>query len=705
MRSFQNKASLLLNRSTVAVALFFVSCSFLAQIPLLNSRPTNSSQVIYLDFDGHVTSGTSWNSGATINALPSTMSNANIILIWKRVTEDYIPFDVNITTDSARFNSAPANKRMRVVITPTSAWYSNTAGGVAYVGSFIWGGNPGTPCWVFENQLGYSVKNIAEAISHEGGHTLSLRHQSTYSMTPSNTCTKTAEYNPGQGTGVTGWAPIMGVGYSKNVTTWYNGTSAVNCNTLQLDHGSTLPGITSNNFLSFYPDDVGNQLSSGKILNLNVTTFADSGLISTPSDIDVFSFNICNNRYISIDVKPWALDTINYNAANLDINLVLREALTNSVIASDAPINKLNARLAASLAPGSYYFTIDGDLSANYSDYGSLGRYYISIKTTNAPLFTNTIVTNSLICQGKATTLSYTSSGAPNSFQWQVNGPATMSSTAQFPVVTFASAGVYTITFLGQNSFATCPVTKTIVVNPSPVFSLSPPQIFCKGATVAVSANPATGNTYTWMPGNVVGAGQVFSPAQSTQYTVTGSNGICLNTAVTSLSLSPDFTLNISASDTLFCLGDTILLTASGASSYTFLPGGQSGNQFTVTPAGNSVYTLVGANQDGCIKQDSIQLSLRDCNPEGIAEHLVENDISVFPNPADNSLYLALKQGANNQKIRISIINSLGQLISEDIIAFKDNVAEIETQHLSNGVYFLRIFSVRHYSLRFVVSH
>ncbi|MBL7932151.1 MAG: T9SS type A sorting domain-containing protein [Bacteroidia bacterium] len=701
MRSFQNKASFLLNRSTVAVALFFISGSFFAQIPLLNSRPSNTTQVIYLDFDGHVTSGTSWNSGALITALPSTISYANMVIVWKRMSEDYIPFDVNITTDSARFNAAPANKRMRIVVTPSSAWYSNNAGGVAYVGSFAWGGTPGTPCWVFENQLGYSAKNIAEAASHEGGHTLSLRHQSTYSITPSSTCTKTAEYNPGQGTGVTGWAPIMGVGYSKNVTTWYNGTSAVNCNTLQLDHGNSLPGITGTNFLSFYPDDVGNALNSGKVLDLNTTALVDSGLISTPSDIDVFSFSFCTNRYISIDVKPWALDTTSYSGANLDVNLVLRDAVTNSVIASDAQINRLNARLAANLTPGSYYFTIDGDGSANYSDYGSLGRYYVSIKTTNAPQFTNTIVTNSLICQNKPTTLSYTSNGVPSSFQWNISGPTSMSTTVQFPSVTFSSTGVYTITFFGQNNFVSCPVTKTITVNPSPSFSLTQSQIFCKDATVSLVANPVSGNTYTWMPGNLSGASQVFSPAQTTQYTVTAGNGLCTNTAVTSLSLSPDFTLSIVASNTLFCPGDTVSISASGASNYTFMPGGQSVSQITLTPVTPVVYTIYAANLDGCIKQDSVSLNLKECNPEGVEEYQLENEISVFPNPANASVYLAKKSTSNVTNVQV--LNSLGQVISE--FGLKNEITELKTDNLANGLYFLRIFSKRNSLVRFVVSH
>ena len=143
-----------------------VSTTCFSQNLILNGSPSITNKVIFLDFDGHVAVGTLWNSGNAVNALPSTASNANKILIWKRICEDYRPFDVNVTTDSLRFNNAPANQRIRIVFTPTSAWFGS-AGGVAYLGSFNWGGNPGTPCWVFENQLGYNSKSMAEAASHE----------------------------------------------------------------------------------------------------------------------------------------------------------------------------------------------------------------------------------------------------------------------------------------------------------------------------------------------------------------------------------------------------------------------------------------------------------------------------------------------------------------------------------------------------------
>ena len=97
--------------------------------------------------------------------------------VFNRVAEDYRPFTINVTTDSTKYLSAPVNQRTRVVITVTSDWYGS-AGGVSFVNSFTWGDN--TPCFVFSELLGYKPKNIAEAASHEAGHTLGLRHQSTY---------------------------------------------------------------------------------------------------------------------------------------------------------------------------------------------------------------------------------------------------------------------------------------------------------------------------------------------------------------------------------------------------------------------------------------------------------------------------------------------------------------------------------------------
>src|ERR1041384_1861554 len=181
---------------------------------LLHSRPS-ATKVIYLDFDGQTTSGTAWNGGATIVSAPfdldgipssfNTTERERIQYIWQRVAEDYAPFDVDVTTEDPgvdklrRTSSSAVYYGVRVVISPTN-WYGG-GGGVAYVGVFnyISSTDKYDTCWVFTLQLGPNgEKAIAEAASHEAGHTLGLHHDG---------LTDGTEYYRGHGTS----APIMGV--------------------------------------------------------------------------------------------------------------------------------------------------------------------------------------------------------------------------------------------------------------------------------------------------------------------------------------------------------------------------------------------------------------------------------------------------------------------------------------------------------------
>jgi hypothetical protein len=73
-------------------------------VPQLSSLPS-AQATIFLDFDGHYVTSTIWNGGNPINCAPSGMSDDQITEIFNRVSEDYRPFNVNITTDSTKFLS------------------------------------------------------------------------------------------------------------------------------------------------------------------------------------------------------------------------------------------------------------------------------------------------------------------------------------------------------------------------------------------------------------------------------------------------------------------------------------------------------------------------------------------------------------------------------------------------------------------------
>lgn len=353
----------------------------LSQTFLLHTNP-GATKRIYLDFDGHVTSGTSWNSSFTgganivtpafdIDGNTASFSNAElerIQFIWQRVAEDYASFDVDITTQdpgaAALSKSGTSDQEwgIRVVIGGSSSdWYGN-AGGVAYVGSFNW--STDTPTFVFEAQLGNGAeKYTAEAISHEVGHTLGLSHDGR--SNPSE------GYYQGHGSGETGWAPIMGVGYYKELTQWSKGEYAYANNTQD-----DLSVITTQNGFGYRGDDYGNSISTASPASVSGNTLTAWGVIERSNDVDVFSFST-NTGTVSLSATPFE------RSPNLDISLELFTT-SNTLLASSNPSTQLSASLTnLALSAGVYYVRVSGvgmgdPLSTGYSNYGSLGQYLLT---------------------------------------------------------------------------------------------------------------------------------------------------------------------------------------------------------------------------------------------------------------------------------------------------------------------------------------
>jgi hypothetical protein len=352
---------------TIYSALFAltIATGINAQVPLLNSFPS-ARATIFLDFDGQYVTGTSWNWSGPINAQPSGFTVDGMTEIFNRVSEDYRIFNINITTDSTVYATAPAKQRTRVIITPTSSWYGNV-GGIAFVGSFTFGDN--TPCWVFSNLLATNPKYVAEAVSHEAGHTLGLQHQSAYSTA----CSKT-EYNPGTGTGETSWAPIMGVGYYKNLTTWYYGTNTYGCNYYQ-DDLAIVADTTTNKF-GYRGDDIADLHTSATSVGFTSTGFSTTGLINSGADKDVFKFTLSSPTYVHLSAIPQNVGG-NNSGANLDIKLSLLD-YKGDTLGQYNPATIVNAGLDSNLNTGTYYVVVEGTANSNLVDNASLGYYSLA---------------------------------------------------------------------------------------------------------------------------------------------------------------------------------------------------------------------------------------------------------------------------------------------------------------------------------------
>ncbi|MBC7848827.1 MAG: T9SS type A sorting domain-containing protein [Chitinophagaceae bacterium] len=351
-------------KTILSIILVLLTSISVGQIPLMNSYPS-ATAVIYLDFDGATVRGTSWNWDGSIEAQPAGLSSLGVIEIFNRVSEDYRIFNINITTDSSVFKSAPINRRTRVILTPTYGWYG-PAGGVAYVGSFAWGDD--TPAWVFTGLLNNNIKYIAEAASHEAGHTLGLQHQSSYDTN----CYKTEEYSSGMGTGEISWAPIMGVGYYKNLTTWHNGTNTYDCNSFQDDINIITNAV---NGIALKGDDCGNSHREATTLSFQANQFAASGLINTATDEDVYSFIITQTNHLTVTVSPQSTGPGNAGA-NIDLKISLLNS-RGDTISKYNPASQLSVAIDTTLLPASYFLVVEGVGNANLLDYGSLGFYTV----------------------------------------------------------------------------------------------------------------------------------------------------------------------------------------------------------------------------------------------------------------------------------------------------------------------------------------
>ncbi|HEX3150787.1 MAG TPA: proprotein convertase P-domain-containing protein, partial [Gemmataceae bacterium] len=347
----------------------------------LHSRP-GASKLIFLDFDGNTTTGTSWNNASLpaiytptydVDGDPSSFSTAErqrIQGIWERVSEDYSPFDIDVTTEDPGaggfINSGGGDTHwgIHVCIGGDSSWLGASAGGVAFIGSF--GSNTDICCFVFENNLANGdEKATAEAASHEVGHTVGLNHDGLY---PSSD-PRHVEYYEGQGSGTTGWAPIMGVGYYQNLTQWSKGEYANSSN-----KEDDLNIITTQNGFGYRPDDHGNTVGTADPVTLDSTTsISGDGVIERRGDFDYFKVQ-AGVGPLAIHVRPFA------NSPNLDVLAELYDA-NGTKVASANPTDAFDATINYNVThAGDFYLKIDGTgkgspVTTGYSDYASLGQY------------------------------------------------------------------------------------------------------------------------------------------------------------------------------------------------------------------------------------------------------------------------------------------------------------------------------------------
>ncbi|HUQ67450.1 MAG TPA: T9SS type B sorting domain-containing protein [Flavitalea sp.] len=252
---------------------------------------------------------------------------------------------------------------------------------------------------------------------------------------------------------------------------------------------------------------------------------------------------------------------------------------------------------------GTYSATIhQGDCSGDASNTSVI---------TSASSPTGTISpANASICQGNSVTLTATGG---SSYTWFLNGNQINGQTNATLDVT--QAGTYTVTIHQGNCSGNASNSSVVTVASAPTGTISPATAsLCTGGSQVLTVTG--GDSYTWfLNGNEIHGktGATLTATQAGTYTATIHQGNCEGTASNSsvVSVGAVPSGNISPANGTICQGGSMVLTATGGSTYTwFLNGnqinGQTGSTITVSQAGTYTAAIHQGNCSGDAGNNSV---------------------------------------------------------------------------------------------------
>jgi VCBS repeat-containing protein len=231
--------------------------------------------------------------------------------------------------------------------------------------------------------------------------------------------------------------------------------------------------------------------------------------------------------------------------------------------------------------------------------------------------------------------------------------------------------------------------TVTVTVNGLLVVALGPNIIQCGGSAILNAGNP--GSFYLW---NNASTTQTISVSASGTYivVVTDANGCTgSDTALVTINNAPAVTA--SASSVIVCVDDAVVTLTGTPTGGVWSGPGVTG--FTLSPVATGVglqtaiYSYTDAN--GCEGIASVNVQVNAC--VGLAENILANGVSVYPNPNNGSFTLGVN--ANVGALTIKITDMQGRVVYASV---ENNVnagfvKQISLDTQSCGMYLMHIIT------------
>ncbi|PBQ30837.1 hypothetical protein CNR22_03290 [Sphingobacteriaceae bacterium] len=291
----------------------------------------------------------------------------------------------------------------------------------------------------------------------------------------------------------------------------------------------------------------------------------------------------------------------------------------------------------------------------------------------------DTVIVTVSITQSPTITVNSGSLCAGSVFNIQPAGAA--SYTYSSGSSTIAPATNTTVVVGGTDPLTGCPGFATVTINvvSLPVISVASGSI-CGGDSYVLS--PQGAFSYTFSSGS-----PTVSPLVTTSYTVTGASAEgckAQNTLVATVvvaGVKPTVSITPLQSN-LVCLGQTIVLNAIGAGTYSWSTGATSSTA-AITPTVTALYGVTGTDSfNGCSDYASILLYVSDCT--SIEKASSDIQFNLYPNPTNGDLIVDAEKD-----MILSIVNTIGQIVYNQNLTAGKNTISLNDQ--PQGIYFVTL--------------
>ncbi|MDQ3190654.1 MAG: T9SS type A sorting domain-containing protein [Bacteroidota bacterium] len=390
------------------------------------------------------------------------------------------------------------------------------------------------------------------------------------------------------------------------------------------------------------------------------------------------------NLPIRTNTATVRIDSLNYTAS--DLATVVNSPFLNAYYCSGD-----SARLIANFSGNNLEYqwykdsiaiagAVNDTLFLNPVALSDTGSYYCqatghlnSVKTLSAILQVKetTSITQMaaavLACEGTTgQSLSVTANGDNLSYQWYKDGVVIngQSNELIFSNLLSPDAGEYYCTISGTCGVDVSDSAMVMVYELPQVLANTTVSVICFNDTITLTGSGAV--SYIW--NNGVTNGVTFNPASTLTFTVIGmdSNG-CIDSDSLEIVVNPLPNITASADQATVCLGENVVLTASGSMNYIWDNGVINGVSFT--PSVTTTYSVNASDGNGCENTDTITVIVNEPTTLSLTETACGSFTLNNQTYASGGIYTQLLQNSvgcdSTITLNLTIINTTTNILTE----------------------------------------